>query len=76
MGKRSGGGRILITFYNPCQVIWAESPATTSLSDRFDSSMVSEDSVVRDEEEIYHIDYIVWYIFIRNQLKMQSVWNL
>ena len=76
MGKRSGGGRILITFYNPCLVIRAESPATTSLSDRFDSSMVSEDSVVRDEEEIYHIDYIVWYIFIRNQLKMQSVWNL
>ena len=46
--------------------MWAESSATTSLSYGFDSSMVSEDSVVRDEKEIYHIDYIVWYIFIRN----------
>ena len=76
MGKRSGGGKISITFHDPCQDMWAESPATTSLSYGFDSSMVSKDSVVRDEKEIYHIDYIVWYIFIRNQLKMQGVWNL
>ena len=53
LGKRSGGGRILITFYDPCQDMWAESSATTSLSYGFDSSMVSEDSVVRDEKEIY-----------------------
>ena len=38
--------------------------------------MVSEDSTVRVKKEIYHIDYIAWYIFIKNQLKMQSVWNL
>ena len=76
LGKRSGGRRILITFYDPCQDTWAESPATTSLSYGFDSSMVSKDSVIRDEKEIYHIHYIVSYIFIRNQLKIQSVWNL
>ena len=76
LGKRNCGRRILITFYDPCQDIWAEYPATASLSYGFDSSMVSEDNVVRDEKEIYHIDYIVWYIFITNQLKMSSVWNL
>ena len=76
LGKGSGGKRILITFHDPCQDIWAESPATTSLSHGFGSSIVSEDSVVRDEKEMYHIDYIVWHIFIRNQLKMQSVRNL
>ena len=52
------------------QDIWVESSATTSLSYGYNSSMVSEDSVVRDEKEIYHTDYIMWYIFIRNQLKM------
>ena len=76
LGKRSGGERILITFYDPCQDILVESPATTSLSYGFYSSMVPEDSIVRDEKENYHIDYIVCYIFIRNQLKMQCVWDL
>ena len=33
------------------QDIWAASPATTSLSSGFDSSMVSEDSTVRVEKE-------------------------
>ena len=67
--RNDGGGRILITFYDPCQETWAKSLATIILSDGFDSSMISENSIVRDEKEIYHIDYIVWYIFIRNQLK-------
>ena len=61
MGKRSGEGGVLITFYDPCQDIWAESSATTSLSYECDSSMVSEDSVVRDEKEIYWL-YCVVYI--------------
>ena len=67
--RNDGGGRILITFFGPFQEIWAESPVTTILSDGFDSSMVSENSIVRDDKEIYHIDYIVSYIVIRNQQK-------
>ena len=76
MGKRSTGGRTIMTFYDLCQDIWAGAPATRGLSSRFDSSMVSKDSTVEFEKEIYHIDYIAGYIFIRNQLKMQSVRNL
>ena len=56
-----------MTFYDLCQDILAGFPATTGLSSGFDSSVVSEDSTVRVEKEIYHIDYLVWYIFIRNQ---------
>ena len=70
LGKRRGGGRIIMNFYDLCQDMWAGSPATTCLSSRFDSSMVSEDSTVEVEKELYHIDYIPWYIFIRNHLKM------
>ena len=51
MGKRSGGGRIIVTFYDLCQDIRAGSPATTSLSCGFNSSMFSVDSTVRVEEE-------------------------
>ena len=67
--RNDGGGRILIAFYGPFQDIWAESPVTTILSDGFDSSMVSENSIVRNDKETYHIDYIVSYIAIRNQQK-------
>lgn len=35
LGKRSGGRRIIMTFYDLCQDIWAGSPATTSLSSGF-----------------------------------------
>ncbi len=30
-GKRSGGGRVVMTFYDICQDIWAGAPATTSI---------------------------------------------
>ena len=40
-----------MTFYDVCQDIWVASPATTSLSSGFDSSMVSEDSTIRVEKE-------------------------
>ena len=30
-GKRSGGGRVVMTFYDLCQDIWAGAPATTSI---------------------------------------------
>ena len=36
LGNRSGGRRIIMTFYDLCQDIWAGSPATTSLSSGFD----------------------------------------
>ena len=36
LGKRSGGRRTIMTFYDLCQDIWAGSPATTSLSSGFD----------------------------------------
>ena len=55
-----------MTYYDLCQDILAGFPAT-GLSSGFDSSVVSEDSTVRVEKEIYHIDCLVWYIFIRNQ---------
>ena len=51
LGKRSGGGRIIMTFCDLCQDIWAGCPATSSLSSGFDSLMVSEDSTVRGEKE-------------------------
>ena len=47
---------IIMTFYDLCQDIWAGSPATTGLSSRFDSLMVSEDRTIEVEKEIYHID--------------------
>ena len=40
-----------MTFNDLCQDIWAGSPAITSLSSEFDSSMVSEVSTVRVEKE-------------------------
>ena len=36
LGNRSGGRRIIMTFYDLCQDIWAGSPATTSLSSGLD----------------------------------------
>ena len=36
LGNRSGGRRIIMTFYDLCQDIWAGCPATTSLSSGFD----------------------------------------
>ena len=40
LGKRSGGGRIIMPFYDLCQDIWAGSLTNTSLPSEFDSSMV------------------------------------
>ena len=51
LGKGSGVGRIIMTFYDLSQDIWAGFPATTNLSSGFDSSMVSQDSTVRVEKE-------------------------
>ena len=65
-----------MVFDDLCQDIWAGCRGITRLSSRFDSSMVSEDSTVRVEKEIYLIDYTALYVLLRNQLKMQSVWNL
>ena len=34
-GKRSGGGRIVMTFYDLCNEIWAGAPSTTSVEGKF-----------------------------------------
>ena len=35
-GNRSGGGRVVMTFYDLCQDIWAGAPATTSENRRYE----------------------------------------
>ena len=40
-----------MTFFNLCQDIWPRFAATTSSSSGFDSSMVSEDSILRVKKE-------------------------
>ena len=37
-GKRSGGGRIICTFYELCERIWGGCPAVNSISDGIDTS--------------------------------------
>ena len=40
--KKSGGGRVVMTFYSICIEIWGGRPAMKSLSDGFESSSVNE----------------------------------
>ena len=40
--KKSGGGRVVMTFYSICIEIWGGRPAIESLSDGFESSSVNE----------------------------------
>ena len=37
-GRQSGGGRVVATFYELCQEIWAGSPATESIASGVESS--------------------------------------
>ena len=37
-GKRSGGGRIICTFYELCERIWGGCPAVNSISHGIDTS--------------------------------------
>ena len=37
-GRQSGGGRVVATFYEVCQEIWAGSPATESIASGVESS--------------------------------------
>eukprot|EP00112_Aurelia_sp_Birch-Aquarium-sp1_P018810 Seg4545.3 transcript_id=Seg4545.3/GoldUCD/mRNA.D3Y31 product="hypothetical protein" protein_id=Seg4545.3/GoldUCD/D3Y31 len=39
LGKRSGGGRIVMTYYDLCNDIWAGAPATRSIEGGIDSSI-------------------------------------
>ena len=41
-GKRSGGGRIIFTFYELCERIWGGCPAVNSISHRIDTSTPKE----------------------------------
>ena len=37
-GKRSGGGRVVFTFFNLCESLWGGSPAVKSISNSIDTS--------------------------------------
>ena len=41
-GKRSGGGRIIITFYELCERIWGGCPVVNSISHEIDTSTPKE----------------------------------
>ena len=41
-GKRSGGGRIIFTFYELCERIWGGCPAVNSISQGIDTSTPKE----------------------------------
>lgn len=38
-GRKSGGGRVVFTFYNLCESLWGGSPAVESVSTGLDSAM-------------------------------------
>ena len=40
-GRRSGGGRLVLTYYELCNDIWSGAPATTSIPGGFDISSIS-----------------------------------
>ena len=44
LGRRSGGGRVVMTFYEQCNGIWSGSPSTTSLGGGFDTGDIEQDS--------------------------------
>ena len=43
-GKRSGGGRIIFTFYDLCNDLWGKSPSVTSLASGIDSNSSANSS--------------------------------
>ena len=47
-GRKSGGGRVVCTFYDLCQEIWAGSPATESMQGGLESGEADGDD---DDEE-------------------------
>ena len=50
-GKKSGGGRVVFTFYSLCQSLWGSSPAANSIPNSIDSQDDSShfSSTVTDE---------------------------
>lgn len=48
-GKKSGGGRIIFTFYDICESIWGGSPAVRSISNGIDTCKDLDD-LSNDEE--------------------------
>ena len=51
-GKKSGGGRIIFTFYDICERIWGGSPAVRSISNGNDTCKELDDSFNDEECEI------------------------
>ena len=43
-GRRSGGGRVVFTFYDLCMNLWGGSPSVTSISSGLDTSQRDEDT--------------------------------
>ena len=62
-GKKSGGGRVVFTFYSLCQSLWGSSPAVNSIPNSIDSQDDSSEalesaashfsSIVTDEIELF-----------------------
>ena len=50
-GKKSGGGRIVFTFYTICQNVWGNSPAVTAIGNSVDSSYSGNGSSSMSHEE-------------------------
>ena len=57
-GRKSGGGRVVFTFYNLCESLWGGSPAVESVSTGLDSAdvqdeaeSITEELSERDEQE-------------------------
>ena len=53
-GRRSGGGRIVLSLYDECNEIWAGSPAVESLSDGIESSIAMISSAANSTPDTEH----------------------
>ena len=53
-GKKSGGGRVVATFYDSCQNIWGGSPAAEMIDNGIETSdILSQDPVIDNLDERY-----------------------
>ena len=50
-GRRSGGGRVVLTFFDLCERVWGGSPAVESIGNGIDSSALTEEDTQDDSTE-------------------------
>lgn len=64
-GKRSGGGRIVMTFYDLCQEIWSGAPSTTSIEGKFVDLYILSCFVyfLHDGKSLIVVLFVSWCIF-------------